>query len=73
MIRPGTPCKLSYFPISIILILIIIIVLLPVFNHRLAFNPDLLGPVGFFINIIKYYQDKIEIEKYYIKLILGIC
>jgi len=37
--RPGSPCKLSYFPISIILILIVIIVLLPVFNHRLALNP----------------------------------
>lgn len=40
--RPGSVCKLSYFPISIILILIVIIVLLPLVNHKLAFNnlPD---------------------------------
>jgi len=36
--RPGSVCKLSYFPISIILLLIVIIVLLPLVNHKLAFN-----------------------------------
>jgi len=36
--RPGSVCKLSYFPISIILVLIIIIVLLPLINHKLAFT-----------------------------------
>eukprot|EP00088_Acartia_fossae_P004470 TRINITY_DN11916_c0_g1_i12.p1 TRINITY_DN11916_c0_g1~~TRINITY_DN11916_c0_g1_i12.p1 ORF type:complete len:505 (-),score=109.62 TRINITY_DN11916_c0_g1_i12:929-2443(-) len=36
--RPGSVCKLSYFPISIILVLIVIIVLLPLVNHKLAFS-----------------------------------